>query len=68
MFRLAPTLRNTTTTLRNNCIKSFSTSSINMGVTKTTITAGDGANFPKAGDSLTMHYVGTFKDGSKYVN
>lgn len=29
-----------------------------MGVTKETITPGDGLNFPKVGDELTMHYTG----------
>ncbi len=37
-----------------------------MGVTKTTITNGDGKTFPKAGDSLTMHYTGTLKTGQKF--
>jgi hypothetical protein len=30
---------------------------ITMGVVKETITAGDGKNFPKKGDKLTMHYL-----------
>ena len=29
-----------------------------MGVAKETITPGDGLNFPKVGDELTMHYTG----------
>ncbi|KAF9339870.1 FK506 binding protein proline rotamase rapamycin-binding protein [Linnemannia elongata] len=37
-----------------------------MGVTKTVITPGDGANFPKKGDTVTMHYVGTLADGTKF--
>eukprot|EP00756_Hemistasia_phaeocysticola_P015381 Hpha_TRINITY_DN15410_c2_g2::TRINITY_DN15410_c2_g2_i1::g.173476::m.173476/K09568/FKBP1; FK506-binding protein 1 len=37
-----------------------------MGVTKTTKKAGDGQNFPKAGDTVTMHYTGTLKDGTKF--
>jgi len=32
-----------------------------------TITAGDGKNFPKAGQQATVHYVGTFPDsGDKF--
>lgn len=38
-----------------------------MGVTKTTVSEGDGKTFPKAGDKLKMHYTGTLKsDGSKF--
>jgi FK506-binding protein 1 len=34
-----------------------------MGVTVETIKAGDGKSFPKSGDLLTMHYVGTLANG-----
>ncbi|KAA0164928.1 hypothetical protein FNF28_03662 [Cafeteria roenbergensis] len=37
-----------------------------MGVKKTTIKAGDGSTFPKAGDKLTMHYTGTLTSGAKF--
>mmetsp|Transcript_30121 Transcript_30121/g.51484 ORF Transcript_30121/g.51484 Transcript_30121/m.51484 type:complete len:118 (-) Transcript_30121:531-884(-) len=37
-----------------------------MGVEKTIIKAGDGKTFPKKGDHLQMHYVGTFKDGKVF--
>ena len=38
-----------------------------MGVEVETLSAGDGKTFPKKGDMLTMHYVGTLKsDGSKF--
>lgn len=34
-----------------------------MGVDKEILKAGDGENFPKSGDMLTMHYTGTLADG-----
>ncbi|ORE03298.1 peptidyl-prolyl cis-trans isomerase [Rhizopus microsporus var. microsporus] len=36
-----------------------------MGVTIETIQQGDGINFPKPGDTVTMHYVGTLLDSGK---
>jgi len=37
-----------------------------MGVTVDTLTPGDGKSFPKKGDTVSMHYVGTLTDGSKF--
>ncbi|KAJ9120748.1 FK506-binding protein 1 [Naganishia vaughanmartiniae] len=38
-----------------------------MGVQVESITPGDGQNFPKKGDTVTMHYVGTLaSNGSKF--
>ncbi|KAJ3058948.1 FK506-binding protein 1 [Rhizoclosmatium hyalinum] len=37
-----------------------------MGVTKEVLKAGDGKNFPKKGDTVTMHYTGTLNNGSKF--
>jgi len=36
-----------------------------MGVEKKVLKEGDGANYPKVGDTVTMHYTGTLKDGGK---
>uniref|UniRef100_A0A7S1E0P5 peptidylprolyl isomerase n=1 Tax=Thalassionema nitzschioides TaxID=33649 RepID=A0A7S1E0P5_9STRA len=36
-----------------------------MGVENEILQAGDGENFPKKGDELTMHYTGTLADGGK---
>mmetsp|Transcript_10645 Transcript_10645/g.15475 ORF Transcript_10645/g.15475 Transcript_10645/m.15475 type:complete len:110 (-) Transcript_10645:113-442(-) len=36
-----------------------------MGVTKQTISPGDGRSFPKPGDKLTMHYHGTLASNGK---
>ncbi|RDB21535.1 hypothetical protein Hypma_011933 [Hypsizygus marmoreus] len=37
-----------------------------MGVTVVSISPGDGKNFPKKGDKVTIHYVGTLLDGSTF--
>ncbi|MEU3991739.1 FKBP-type peptidyl-prolyl cis-trans isomerase [Streptomyces platensis] len=37
-----------------------------MGVTKDVIRAGDGVTYPKAGDTVHMHYFGTLTDGKKF--
>ncbi|KAG0259149.1 FK506 binding protein proline rotamase rapamycin-binding protein [Mortierella polycephala] len=37
-----------------------------MGVTVERLTPGDGKTFPRAGDIVTMHYVGTLNDGSQF--
>ncbi|KAL4881597.1 hypothetical protein BJY04DRAFT_188412 [Aspergillus karnatakaensis] len=37
-----------------------------MGVEIERISPGDGQNFPKKGDRVTIHYVGTLQDGSTF--
>lgn len=37
-----------------------------MGVTVEVITPGDGKTFPRKGDKVTIHYVGTLLDGKKF--
>mmetsp|Transcript_32664 Transcript_32664/g.77666 ORF Transcript_32664/g.77666 Transcript_32664/m.77666 type:complete len:110 (+) Transcript_32664:67-396(+) len=36
-----------------------------MGVEKEVLKPGDGANFPKKGDTVTMHYTGTLSSNGK---
>ncbi|KAF8628525.1 hypothetical protein AX15_003839 [Amanita polypyramis BW_CC] len=37
-----------------------------MGVTIETLKEGDNKNFPKKGDTVKIHYVGTLVDGSMF--
>ncbi|KAF9498995.1 peptidyl-prolyl cis-trans isomerase [Pleurotus eryngii] len=37
-----------------------------MGVTVERITPGDGKTFPKTGDTVFIHYVGTLTNGKKF--
>jgi FK506-binding protein 1 len=37
-----------------------------MGVTVETIRPGDSKNYPKKGDRVTIQYVGTLEDGTKF--
>merc|ERR1712167_179119 len=44
----------------------FNQKSKKMGWKKEVIEAGDGKNFPKPGDTITMHYTGTLENGQKF--
>ncbi|GAA5896413.1 hypothetical protein JCM6882_001007 [Rhodosporidiobolus microsporus] len=47
--------------------RSFSSTARNMGVTVESISPGDGKTYPKKGDTVTMHYVGTLQsNGAKF--
>ncbi|XP_029309224.1 12 kDa FK506-binding protein-like [Cottoperca gobio] len=37
-----------------------------MGVVVETIRTGDGVSYPKRGQKVTVHYVGTLTNGSKF--
>lgn len=44
----------------------FTSTTAAMGVTINRIAPGDGKTFPKKGDLVTMHYIGTLESGSKF--
>ncbi|BGP16892.1 FK506-binding protein 1 [Rhodosporidiobolus nylandii] len=47
--------------------RAFSSTARNMGVTVENIAPGDGVNFPKPGDRVTIHYHGTLHStGAKF--
>ena len=43
-----------------------STPAVNMGVTVKTTKAGDGKNFPQAGQMCKVHYTGKLTDGTTF--
>jgi FKBP-type peptidyl-prolyl cis-trans isomerase len=51
-------------TLRPIYSRQFTASAINMGVQKTLISAGNGVDKPKKGDSITMEYTGNLYDAN----
>ncbi|KAB8281080.1 hypothetical protein B0I72DRAFT_133434 [Yarrowia lipolytica] len=72
MFR---TLSLTARSLRSSPLKSpllltntraFHASITNMGVTVKQLQPGDGKTYPKKGDAVTIHYVGTLENGQKF--
>lgn len=67
MFALRSSFR-TTTTLLPSTYRYFSASKITMGVEKTITSPGNGVDKPKAGDNVTMHYVGKLDNGKVYVH
>lgn len=60
---------------RQSSARPFSTSLINMGVTKQIISEGNGTDKAKKGDTITMEYTGNLQDanaangkGKQYVS
>ena len=37
-----------------------------LGVTVETVATGDGTNFPKRGQTVSVHYVGTLANGQQF--
>lgn len=52
------------TTLSPIYSRAFTRTAINMGVTKTLISPGNGQDKPKNGDNITMEYTGNLYDPS----
>ncbi|KAK4701523.1 hypothetical protein P7C70_g4707, partial [Phenoliferia sp. Uapishka_3] len=50
---------------RSLATRSFSTTRYALDVKVKTLSPGDGKTFPKKGDTVTMHYVGTLLDSGK---
>lgn len=51
---------------RNISRSSTTTNTTSMGVEIEKISPGDGKTFPKKGDTVSIHYVGTLTNGKKF--